>query len=39
MSEGDFRRMNFEREVDVLLFKHVENRQPAFGEIGKTLFQ
>ena len=37
--EGDFRRMHFEREVDVFLFEHVEDRQPAFGEIGEALVQ
>ena len=37
--EGDFRRMHLEREVDVFLFEHVEDRQPAFGEIGKAFVQ
>jgi hypothetical protein len=32
--ERDFRRMYFECEVDVFFFKHIENWQPAFGEIG-----
>ena len=37
--EGDFRGMHFEREVDVFFFKHVKDRQPAFGEVGETFVQ
>ncbi len=36
--ERDFGRMHFEREVDVVLFEHVKDRQQAFGEIGEALF-
>ena len=34
--EGDFRGMHFERKVDVFLFKHIEDGQEAFGEVGIT---
>ena len=37
--EGDFRGMDFECKVDVLLFKHVEDGQPAFGKVGEAPFQ
>src|SRR5262245_12029600 len=30
--EGDLRRMDLKREVDVLLLKSIENRPPSFGE-------
>ncbi len=32
--EGDLGGMDFEGEVDVFIVKHVEDGQPAFGEIG-----
>ena len=37
--ERDLRRVHFQGEVDVFLFKAVENRQPPLREIGKALVQ
>ena len=37
--EGDFRRMNFEREIHFFFFKHVKDWQPAFRKIGVTFVE
>ena len=37
--ERDFGGMHLEGEVDVLFFEDVEDRQPAFGKIGKATFE
>ena len=36
--KGDFSRMHFEREIDILLLEHIENRSPTVGKVFEARF-